>query len=848
MTVVDNAIYVGGHRTSDPSSLDQTFEEMSDAAGHGLDRAVPPRRGRDCARSPRSSACTRSPSRTRSTATSDRSSTATATRCSSCCAPRATWMRPRRSSSARCTSSSGPGFVVTVRHAESPDLARVRRRLEDDPELLARGPDGGAVRHHRRGRRRVRAGASSVSRTTSTRSRTSSSRTIPTVARRIFGLTREVIDFQRAVGPLVPILERLQVDRGVLRRRPRGQARVPRRARPRASASSERSASFRTILENALLLHATLVTQRQNDAMAEMTEFSLTQNEQVKKVSGWAAILFAPTLVGTIYGMNFDYMPELHWVLRLSDGARAHGDDELHALQGLQAQGLAVATGLWTVSEPFGIVCAMRIDELISALPGARAGAGRRRVGGRAALPFRQRASPTRSCAPARSPMSVAPCGGRRDQRVPIVVRGGGHSAWGTVPGGLTARPRGAGRRRGRRHARACRRRRDVGPRRRACSPSTGSASARATPPRSASAASPSAAASAGWCARGGSPPTSSSACSSSTASGDVVEVTDDAHPELMWALRGGGGNFGVVTRFDFRAHPLPAVVFATLDRRPATRGRSCAPLRDTLRDAPRELTVTYMDVPAMDPSAPAGATITARVDRATTRTPPGGAGAAARASTASPSRRSRCTRYPEILLEMPAADPDAPMPGLRRRQHPAARAQRRRDRPPRRLPRGERGVGAVPALARRRVRATSPQERSAFPARDATWFAMAGAFDMPGPRSTTTAGRRSWPRGTRSRRSASGVYGNFTTSTDAVVRGEDVPARDDGPARGGQARVGPDERLLPQPQRAAGLRATSERQHVDVRRRRQWVSSASISVRSPDHSVWKVPGLSMRL
>ena len=34
-----------------------------------------------------------------------------------------------------------------------------------------------------------------------------------------------------------------------------------------------------------------------------------------KKVSGWAAILFAPTLVGTIYGMNFDYMPELHWVL-----------------------------------------------------------------------------------------------------------------------------------------------------------------------------------------------------------------------------------------------------------------------------------------------------------------------------------------------------------------------------------------------------------------------------------------------------------------------------------------------------------------------------------------------------
>lgn len=46
-----------------------------------------------------------------------------------------------------------------------------------------------------------------------------------------------------------------------------------------------------------------------------MTELSIRQNDEVKKISGWAAILFAPTLVGTIYGMNFDHMPELHWVL-----------------------------------------------------------------------------------------------------------------------------------------------------------------------------------------------------------------------------------------------------------------------------------------------------------------------------------------------------------------------------------------------------------------------------------------------------------------------------------------------------------------------------------------------------
>ena len=45
--------------------------------------------------------------------------------------------------------------------------------------------------------------------------------------------------------------------------------------------------------------------------MRSLTEASLAQNEEVKKISAWAAILFAPTLVGTIYGMNFKHMPEL---------------------------------------------------------------------------------------------------------------------------------------------------------------------------------------------------------------------------------------------------------------------------------------------------------------------------------------------------------------------------------------------------------------------------------------------------------------------------------------------------------------------------------------------------------
>ncbi len=42
-----------------------------------------------------------------------------------------------------------------------------------------------------------------------------------------------------------------------------------------------------------------------------MAEASHAQNEQIKRISSWAAILFAPTLKGMIYGMNFRHMPEL---------------------------------------------------------------------------------------------------------------------------------------------------------------------------------------------------------------------------------------------------------------------------------------------------------------------------------------------------------------------------------------------------------------------------------------------------------------------------------------------------------------------------------------------------------
>jgi magnesium transporter len=77
----------------------------------------------------------------------------------------------------------------------------------------------------------------------------------------------------------------------------------------------ERVDGFRQMLQDILTVNATLVGQAQNEEMKGLTEASYTQNEDLKKISAWAAILFAPTLIGTVFGMNFDQMPELKWAV-----------------------------------------------------------------------------------------------------------------------------------------------------------------------------------------------------------------------------------------------------------------------------------------------------------------------------------------------------------------------------------------------------------------------------------------------------------------------------------------------------------------------------------------------------
>ena len=74
------------------------------------------------------------------------------------------------------------------------------------------------------------------------------------------------------------------------------------------------------MLSDILTVNATLVNQAQNEEIKALSESTYNQNEQVKRISAWAAILFAPTLIGTVYGMNFSNMPGLGEGFALSVG------------------------------------------------------------------------------------------------------------------------------------------------------------------------------------------------------------------------------------------------------------------------------------------------------------------------------------------------------------------------------------------------------------------------------------------------------------------------------------------------------------------------------------------------
>jgi magnesium transporter len=201
----------------------------------------------------------------------------------------------------------GPDFVVTIRYGESDELAEVRKWAESEPELLRRGPsailyaimdriveDYGPVVEG------LENDIDEIEVEVFEGDPGSSSR----VSRRIYELSREVIQFHQATQPLAGALGRLTEGDGIdpeVRR-------YLRELQDRVLRVTERVHGFRDLLTNILNVNLTLVSIYQ-------TQIGFDQNDQVKKISAWAAILIVPTLITGIYGMNFDFMPELHWLL-----------------------------------------------------------------------------------------------------------------------------------------------------------------------------------------------------------------------------------------------------------------------------------------------------------------------------------------------------------------------------------------------------------------------------------------------------------------------------------------------------------------------------------------------------
>ena len=207
---------------------------------------------------------------------------------------------------------AGPNFVITVRHAESPDLSVVRSRLEATPAALEAGPEAviyaildAVVDEYAP----VVAGLG----TDIDEIETQVFGGDPTVSRRIYQLNREVIAFERAVKPLSGILEMFSAGfadghvEAQLQQYLRDVADHVEKAR-------ERTEEFRVLLRDILAVNGSLIAQRQTEEAQRLSETSNQQAVQTRKISGWAAILFAPTLIGSIYGMNFVVMPELNWV------------------------------------------------------------------------------------------------------------------------------------------------------------------------------------------------------------------------------------------------------------------------------------------------------------------------------------------------------------------------------------------------------------------------------------------------------------------------------------------------------------------------------------------------------
>jgi magnesium transporter len=191
----------------------------------------------------------------------------------------------------------GDGFIVTVRHGEASELHGVRRRVEKRPDMLRCGP--GAVLHAIVDKvvddyQPVLAGIEDdieeVERDVFSPQRTNPSE-------RIYKLSREVVEFHRATSPLIGPLRELTEGRHAL-------------------VSEDLLEYFRDVYDHSLRANEAVSTLRellQSVLQANLAQVSVRQNDDVRRISAWVAIIAVPTMIAGVYGMNFEHVPELEW-------------------------------------------------------------------------------------------------------------------------------------------------------------------------------------------------------------------------------------------------------------------------------------------------------------------------------------------------------------------------------------------------------------------------------------------------------------------------------------------------------------------------------------------------------
>ena len=191
----------------------------------------------------------------------------------------------------------GDSFVVTVRHGEANPLAAVRKRLEQEPEVLRQGPTSvlyavsdAVVDHYIDVAAELQVDLEELEAEVFAPVADSQNS-----AARIYGFKRQVLEFRRATGPLTEPMARL-AGAGVPYVHERSQP-FFRDVADHLTRANESVEGLDRLLSDILAAH--------------LAQMGVRQNDDMRKISAWAAMAAVPTMVAGIYGMNFEHMPEL---------------------------------------------------------------------------------------------------------------------------------------------------------------------------------------------------------------------------------------------------------------------------------------------------------------------------------------------------------------------------------------------------------------------------------------------------------------------------------------------------------------------------------------------------------